>query len=399
MTPATTPNGLWLVLSACLCVQAYGMQVEQLPHPDTTAGNFFGVAVAIEGPRALVGASGDNKCITDGGAAFVYEQDPHTQRWIQQARLEPEDCDQRRFFGRSVALSGEHALIASSNQEGLRTDPEVAYLFQRDTTGTWSQVATLSVNGDYPDRATGTRVAIHNDTAVLVTSGDTSHGRYGGAAYLYQHASATRTWELTMRITGRGDRQHGIFGGDVALNSNTLVIPSSRYLENKSGSVFVFEQQAGSTWAETSRADGIDDFFISVDVYEERFLVGESRSGPSKSGIAALYQRDQAGNWIQSEELTPPTPYRHGAFGSAVALSGDRALIVGYDEQLRLDFNIDRVVYVYALNSDTRHWNYQGIIDIGHVAFGSAVDLDGRVAIIGAASEAAPGAAYIVRIL
>ena len=30
-------------------------QIDKLPHPDTTSGNFFGVAVSIDGNRALVG--------------------------------------------------------------------------------------------------------------------------------------------------------------------------------------------------------------------------------------------------------------------------------------------------------------------------------------------------------
>ena len=76
-----------------------------------------------------------------------------------------------------------------------------------------------------------------------------------------------------------------------------------------------------------------------------------------------------------------------------MALHRDRALVVGYDEQLRMDFNVDRVVYVYARHDGT--WHYQGILDIGESAFGSSIDLYEKTALIGAAGV---GEAYVIRI-
>ncbi len=387
-----------LAIALSLCASAAASQIEQLPHPDTTAGNFFGVAVSIDGTRALVGASGDNSCLAGGGAAYVFEQNEHTQRWSRVARLVASNCEERRFFGRSVALSGERALVASTNEEGLRSDPDVTYVFERDTSGTWLQTATLTTGNDYLDGATGTVVALEEDQAFLTTWGDTSHGQYGGATYAFRYDASTKRWGDAVRLSSTGGISHGIFGGDASISGNKLVVPSSRYLENKSGSVYVFERSAKGDWSQAMRIDRIDDFFIAVDVDEDRILIGESRAGSNKSGTAALYSRDSVGVWQPLAELRPPTPYQYGAFGSKVALSGDRALIVGYDEQLRLDINIDRVVYVYTHDRVSGTWGYQGIIDIGRVAFGSAIDLDGHLALIGAASENAPGAAYIVQI-
>ena len=182
------------------------------------------------------------------------------------------------------------------------------------------------------------------------------------------------------------------------MDAHTLVVPSSRYLANKSGSAYIFEKTPRGSWEEARRIDEVDDFFISVDVDDSHVLVGSSRAGNDHQGAATLYSRNAAGQWHRTAEFEPPTPYRHGAFGSLVALSGDRALVTGFDEQLKLDINIDRVVYVYALDADSDIWGYQGIIDIGKVAFGSAIDLEDRYAVIGAASEHAPGAAYVVRI-
>lgn len=78
-----------------------------------------------------------------------------------------------------------------------------------------------------------------------------------------------------------------------------------------------------------------------------------------------------------------------------MAIEGGRALVVGYDEQLQFDYNIDRVVYVFEQNEDGA-WSQENIIDVGEVFFGSAIDLDDAVAAIGQASDAEVGECLIV---
>ena len=373
-------------------------QIDELPHPDTTAGNFFGVAVSLDGARALVGASGEHSCEEDAGAAYLFEQDARTRRWHRVARLTAGDCEERRFFGRSVALSGGRALVAATNKEGVAKGPDRVYVFERDSLGKWLQAATLMAHAAFPDATTGTEVSLESDVAVLSTWGDTADGRYAGAAYVFEFDSTSGVWKQQARLTGSRNLRQGILGGTTALDESTLAVPSSRYHEKGSGSVYLFQRSEGGAWQESARLDGADAFFIAVAVDGDQLLVGKSRSGGGNSGIATVYTRGEDGQWLEQSELAPPTPYRHGAFGSKVALSGDRALVVGYDEQLQLNINIDRVVYVYALDTETSHWAYANIIDIGRVAFASAIDLDGRYALIGAAAEDSPGAAYIIRI-
>ncbi len=81
-----------------------------------------------------------------------------------------------------------------------------------------------------------------------------------------------------------------------------------------------------------------------------------------------------------------------------VSLSGNHALVVGFDEQLQMDFNIDRVVYVFEREPELNNWYQKHIIDLGDVAFGSSIDLDDQTALIGQTPDLAPGNAYVVRI-
>lgn len=384
--------GLWSALPA-------RAQIDKLPHPDTTSGNFFGVAVSIDGDRALVGASSETTCGDNAGAAYLFERDSEADQWREAARLVPSVCQPGEFFGRSVSLSGDRALVAASAESFAAKSSNAAYLFERDSTGTWRQAARLIADNNEEEGPFAASVSLDGDRALVTTWGDPSNGRFGGAAYIFEYDSKTYSWQQKARFTGSRGVEEGIFGGPAALDGDRAVVSASSYFKQEPGSIYIFERDpATGTWNEAAHFGEIDDFFISVDVEGDRVLVGESKSGSRKSGTATLFTRDAAGKWHGTATLRPPTPYDHGAFGSAVSLDGNRALVAGYDEQLRMDFNIDRVVYLFEYDADADAWQYRHIVDIGEVAFGASVDLDGAVALIGRVSEAEPGAAYVVRL-
>ncbi len=373
-------------------------QIDKLPHPDTTSGNFFGVAVSINGHRALVGASSEDTCDTNAGAAYIFEQDTTTGSWAEVARLMPDDCLGGLFFGRSVSLSGDRALVASANEFFASNRSNAAYVFERDSTGTWAQTAKLTIDTEAEEGPFGASVSLDGTRALVTTWGDTSDGRFSGAAYIFERDAKTGRWVKVARLTGSEGLRTGVFGGAAALDGDRAVVSSSAYFRESPGSIYIFERDAGGNWFEAARFGNIDDFFISVDIEGDRVLVGESKDGRRKAGAATLYTRDEDGTWRLASTLRPPTPYDHGGFGSEISLAGNRALVAGYDEQLRLDYNIDRVVYIYEYEPETNSWSYQNIVDIGKVAFGTSVDLDGTVALIGDASESEPGAAYVVQL-
>lgn len=387
-----------LLAAACLLAPGAAAQIFRLPHADTTAGNFFGNAVALDGDRALVGASGVDLCGENAGAAYLYERDPATDDWRAVAHLVPSDCAPERFFGRSVALSGDRALVAASAEFFRAETSNAAYIFERDSTGTWREAARLTMGTAETEGSFATSVSLDGDRALITTSGDPVKGRYNGAAYIFERDPATGEWVRQARLTGSAGPASGVFGGAAALDGDRAVVAASTYFAYRPGLVYVFERDpATGRWHEAARLGGIDDFFISVDVDGDVLLVGESKAGPSASGVATLYRRDAAGRWSLFDTLRPRTPYRHGAFGATVALQGGRALVVGFDEQLGFDFNIDRVVYVFACDA-TGHWAQQQIIDIGEVGFAAAVALDAGHALIGDATDHRPGAAYVVRV-
>jgi len=374
-------------------------QIFKLPQPDTTRGNFFGVSVSIDGDRALVGASAENSCGDNSGAAYIFERDSLSGDWQIRAKITPDDCEAKQFFGRAVSLSGDRALITAFRPFFSTVLSNAAYVFERDSlSGEWKQAAKLTANNSPDEGPFAASVSLDGDRALITSSGDPSNNTYNGAAYIFERTLNGR-WKKTARLTGSGGIKYGIFGTSGALKGNRVAVSASTYFANKPGSVYVFEYDPSArNWKETARIGGIRDFFISIDIDGNRLIVGQSKGGHHDAGMASIYERVTAGKWRLMSEVSSSTPYKDGGFGTAVAIRGNRALVVGFDEQLSLDINIDRVVYVFEYIPETKRWDQIHIIDVGNVAFGSAIDLDNGQALIGQASEQQPGLAYVVAI-
>jgi len=100
---------------------------------DTASGDCFGSAVVLQGDRALIGAQAHDESGASSGSAYVFERFGTT--WVQRAELFAEDGAPYDFFGSSVALDGERALIGAYRDGGV-LDFGSAYVFEmRDAPG------------------------------------------------------------------------------------------------------------------------------------------------------------------------------------------------------------------------------------------------------------------------
>ena len=101
------------------------------------------------GERVLLGVPADVPGPFATGAAFVYE--PVALAWVQQAAINHSSAASSDFFGQSVALAGDTALVGMPlsifcPSPFLCVNPEAAFVFERGGGG-WVQTAML-VPGD-----------------------------------------------------------------------------------------------------------------------------------------------------------------------------------------------------------------------------------------------------------
>ena len=368
-------------------------QISRLPVPDTTTGDFFGGAVAVDGPRILVGASGRDTCGPSSGAAFVFERTP-TGAWGLTAHLEAEDCEPGEYFGRSVALEGDVAVVTSYVPTPFAARSNAVYVFEL-ADGAWTQTARLTDPVPEEDGPFASAVVIDGARILVTSSGDTAAGRFGGTASVFERDAVGR-WHPVSRFSAPHDARRGVFGTSAALHGRRAVVTASTYGLGRPGTAHIFEQDENGEWQLDASLQGMDDYFLPVDLHGDRLIVGQTRDGTDHTGRAAIYERGDSG-WQRIAELKPDSPYPGGGFGSAVALSGDVAAVVGFDEQLKLEFNIDRVVFVFERSASGK-WEQRRIVDVGEVYFGASLDLDGETAAIGQASEEAPGQVYVATV-
>jgi hypothetical protein len=258
------------------------------------------------------------------------------------------------------------------------------------------ETARLRASYDGDEGAYGSDVSMSDHEVAVATTGDASSRRYGGAVYVYSK-STRGLWEEQVRLTVDHSESKGVFGGRAILHNDFLAVTAPSYTDRGLGSLHIFERE-NSKWKHVKQFRGLDDYSLAIGAADNAVIVGEKGDGDDASGSATIFVRAADGKWGRKQVLKPVNPFEDGAFGTEVALSESLALVVGYDEQLRFEFNIDRVVYVFGKDEAAGYWKQKHIVDIGDVFFGSSMDIDGKVALIGRASDGALGQALIVHL-
>ena len=380
---------LTLLLMGALVWGAHG-QIISLPH-SAAPEDAFGVDVAFDGERAVVGASGEDECGANSGAAYVFEQDGAPERWTETARLTPSTCEEGAFFGRTMDLDGDRIVVGASSEFFGHRRPNAAYVFEYED-DEWRETARLEPDAAREEGAFASSVSIDGDRILVTTSGS-MQGTVGGAAYFYEYEDGD--WRKAARLAASEGTRYGVLGGLGDLDGDIAAVSAPTYFDQDPGSVYIFERDADGTWSEANRIDGFDDFYIDVELDGRRLAVGQSRAGSDDSGAVTLHERDAEGNWFRTATIRPSTPYQNGAFGGAISIGDERVLATGYDEQLGLDYNIDRVTYSFR-NSPEEGWSERQVVDIGEVDFGTAIDHHGDLALISSVPDDEGGRAYVV---
>ena len=173
-------------------------QQAKLTASDGAAGDRFSVSVSISGDTAVVGALLDDDAGLDSGSAYVFVRSGTA--WTQQAKLTLSDGATLDFFGVSVSISGDTAVVgATQDDDACASDPNCnsgsAYVFVRSGTA-WTQQAAKLIASDGAKRDNfGVSVSISGDTAMVgAESNDdacpSEINCNSGSVYVYELLSA-----------------------------------------------------------------------------------------------------------------------------------------------------------------------------------------------------------------
>ena len=104
------------------------VETAKLLASDGAADDLFGLSASVSGDTALVGALQDDDNGTDSGSAYVFVRSGGV--WTQQAKLLASDGAAEDFFGFSVSVSGDTALVGAGLDDDNGTSSGSAYVFE-----------------------------------------------------------------------------------------------------------------------------------------------------------------------------------------------------------------------------------------------------------------------------
>jgi hypothetical protein len=321
--------------------------------------------------------------VADAGAQYPLMVDP----WIQQAKLAASDGAANDYFGTSVALSGDTAVIGAP---GHASNQGAAYVFTRRG-GAWSQEAKLAAFDGAADDFFGTSVAVRDSDNTAIIG---AYGQAGsrGAAYVFTRSGDT--WSLQAKLTASDSAPGDQFGRSVVLSEDTAVI-GAYYRAVRQGATYVFERR-GNTWRQQAKltasdaAEG-DAFGYSLAMALDTLVIGAFGKA-SNQGAAYVFTRSDSA-WHEQGKLTASNGAAFDQFGFSVAVSGDMAVIGA-----PVKSNRQGAAYVFTRNGSA--WKEQARLaasdDAFDSAFGNSVAVGGEAVLIGAPAEARrQGAVYL----
>jgi regulation of enolase protein 1 (concanavalin A-like superfamily) len=355
-------NGLEAVFDENVIITTPGLRYS-LANPNafsTSVSDFFGESVAISGNYAIVGASQeDDAGGASSGKAYIFNVATGALLFTlnNPNAYSTSDSD---FFGQSVGVSGNYAIVSGRFEDDSGgASSGKAYVYNV-TTG--ALLYTLNNPNAYSTSATdafGESVAISGNYAIVgASSEDDAGGTISGKAYIYNVTTGALLFTLNnpnAYSTSASDE----FGDVVAIDGNYAIVGARQ----------------------------------------------EDDSGGTDSGKAYIYNVTTGG---LLHTLNNPNAYSTSAsdsFGIAVAISGNYAIVgaTGEDDAggatsgKAYIFNVTTGALLFTLN------NPNAYSTSASDNFGYSVAISGNYAIVGAYTEddaggASSGKAYIYNV-
>jgi len=177
---------LCMLFSSVGSISAQCIWIEEtsLLASDGAALDYFGYPVSVDGDVAIVGAFGDDDNGTDSGSAYVYRF--NGTDWIEEAKLLASDGQDGDRFGFSAVIDGDAAIIGAYRDDDKGMDSGSAYVYLYNGTN-WVEETKLLASDGANDDWFGVSVCIDGDTAIVGACRDDDNGIHSGSAYVYHY--------------------------------------------------------------------------------------------------------------------------------------------------------------------------------------------------------------------
>lgn len=289
-------------------------QTQKISAADREVGAAFGHDVDITARRIIVGAWGDdqdlvNPYIINSGAAYIFEYNGFN--WTQTQKLVASDRGQHDWFGGTVAISGNYAVVGAHLEDHDATGGATlnnsgsAYVFENPGTG-WTQVNKLVSTDRGANEFFGCSVDIDGNFVIVGAYSDHQDENGGsplvaaGSAFIFKRDNGTGTWPVDDKIDASDRATADRFGYAVSISKGTAAVgawfeahdPNGGNTQNYAGSAYIYEYNTAG-WNQTQKVVASDRstddrFGSSVSLFYDRLLVGAFQEDEDVNGGTTL---------------------------------------------------------------------------------------------------------------
>lgn len=214
------------------------IETEQVIGPLTDPGSWFGFSVAMQGDNAIIGAPHDDVGGNNGqGSAHVFVR--LGSDWSHQGTLSEFNGAANDTFGESVAIYGDWAAVgAPAYGNAVDEDKGAVFIFRR-TAGIWNSgsllfLPALGITSNPNDRFGGS-VCLTADMLVIGAAGvDISPFETQGTCYLFRRDN--NLWRFVRTIVDANGAGNDQMGSAVGIDGFNCILGASGY-QNARGKI------------------------------------------------------------------------------------------------------------------------------------------------------------------
>jgi hypothetical protein len=313
------------------------------------------------------------------------------------------DGESNDFFGRSVAINGDYAIVGSwQDDDASGVDQGSALIFKRNSnTGQWLFIQKLFNSSPSPQDYFGHSVAIFGDYAMVGANGDDdAAGADQGSVCIFKRNSATEIWEFQQKLLNQTPVADDNFGIALSIYGDYAIIGANRdhngtAIEQGSATVIKKNPVTG-VWEFQQKITNIvpttgDNFGFAVNIFNEYAIIGADADDDAVAldqGTATIYKRNATtGIWEFQQMLVDSEPALSDRFGISVAINGNYAIVGTY-----LDDDLGGAnqgsASIFKRNPNTNTWTFQQKLFNTNPSsaenFGISVTISDAYAIVGA---------------
>lgn len=288
----------------------------------------FGKSIALDGSTALIASVTAD---SGRGAVYVFSRTA-AGAWRQTGRLVAPDGSPEDHFGRHVALAGDAAFIASSRLKGAGG----IYVFRRDAGGRWSPDTLLSPSDSEPANWYGASLTAEGGRLYVGATalGGGRADSASGAVYVYARDMASGAWRQETRLTPGPNTARAGFGASLLPRGDSLLIGAPGY-DRQVGAVFVYHRDSTGKWLPLQHLLPFDGsprtlFGVGLAAAGSELWVG-APGATDLQGRVYRFTRDSAG-WTAASRTAVPGLEQQSLFGFVMA-SGAGVTAVGIPGQ------------------------------------------------------------------